>query len=250
MNNQAMASFAMAAALVLRLGVGTAQAAGDGQQQAVRARLQNHCSEQAAEDYLHWQVDRADSFEPADETCDYTSDAQQYLISFELEQEDDSELAQSVAAQAAETAQAQAKNYSRRLEVPVGAQVSSSTNKKALEVLQDAESSGGSLVINGRLYHVSFSTTARTTAYTHTGNRTASGLWPEAGMAAVQKRARASNLPFGTKIYVDGYGLVTVQDTGDSGMERYGGVWLDLFMETNSECVAWGMRQRNIYVLY
>ncbi|MBR6817995.1 MAG: hypothetical protein IKM86_05295, partial [Acidaminococcaceae bacterium] len=43
-------------------------------------------------------------------------------------------------------------------------------------------------------------------AYCHSGNRTASGVWPAVGMAA------ADHLPFGTKVYLPDGAVVVIRD--------------------------------------
>lgn len=70
-------------------------------------------------------------------------------------------------------------------------------------------------------------------AYTHSGNPTASGVWPKVGMAA------ADHLPFGTKVYLPDGTVVEITD-------RFGGNFkdkLDLFRDTEDECWKFG-RQR------
>lgn len=59
------------------------------------------------------------------------------------------------------------------------------------------------------------------TAYCWTGNRTASGAWPELGHAAVLDRS----IPFGTRMEVPGIGVVTVTDRigHSSGLDIYMG---------------------------
>ena len=67
-------------------------------------------------------------------------------------------------------------------------------------------------------------------AYCETGNRTASGVWPQVGMAA------ADHLPFGTRVTLPDGRVLTV-------MDRFGGGFtnkLDIFMETEEECWKWG----------
>lgn len=69
-------------------------------------------------------------------------------------------------------------------------------------------------------------------AYCHTGNRTASGVWPQVGMAA------ADHLPFGARVTLPDGRTLTVTD-------RFGGGFtdkLDIFMETESECWKWGRK--------
>lgn len=82
------------------------------------------------------------------------------------------------------------------------------------------------------------------TAYTHTGNRTATGTWPKIGTIA----ADPEFLSYGTKVYVPGYGYGRIEDTG--GFRHADHTQLDLFMDTNQDCLNWG-RKRNlkIYIL-
>lgn len=72
--------------------------------------------------------------------------------------------------------------------------------------------------------------TLNVSAYCHTGNRTASGVWPQVGMAA------ADHLPFGSKVTLPGGTVVVIRD-------RMGGNYtdkLDLFKETEDECWKFG----------
>lgn len=74
--------------------------------------------------------------------------------------------------------------------------------------------------------------TLNVSAYCHTGNPTASGVWPAVGMAA------ADHLPFGSRVYLPDGSAVVIRD-------RFGGGYsdrLDLFMETEGECWTWGRR--------
>ena len=86
------------------------------------------------------------------------------------------------------------------------------------------------------------------TAYTHTGRKTACGNWPQytrtrekPGTIAVDPKA----IPYGTLLYVTGYGYCIAEDTGSNKVDssRMG----DLFMNTRAECMAWG-RRRNVAV--
>ena len=75
-----------------------------------------------------------------------------------------------------------------------------------------------------------FFQTLQCTAYTHSGNRTASGVWPQVGHAA------ADHLPFGTKVTLPDGRVLTVTD-------RFGGNYdnrLDIFMASESECWQFG----------
>lgn len=69
-------------------------------------------------------------------------------------------------------------------------------------------------------------------AYTHSGNPTASGVMPQVGMAA------ADHLPFGSRITLPDGRILTVTD-------RFGGNYrdrLDIFMESEDECWKFGRR--------
>lgn len=83
--------------------------------------------------------------------------------------------------------------------------------------------------------------TVRATAYTHTGNRTATGIYPYVGVIAVDP----NYIPLGTKVYVEGYGVAIAADTG--GLIK--GNKIDLFMDSESECDEWGIQTRKLYIL-
>lgn len=86
------------------------------------------------------------------------------------------------------------------------------------------------------------------TAYTHTGHKAAQGGWPQytrtlakPGTIAVDPNA----IPYGTLLYVTGYGYCVAEDTGSNTADssRMG----DVFMNTKAECYRWG-RKRNVTV--
>lgn len=67
-------------------------------------------------------------------------------------------------------------------------------------------------------------------AYCHSGNRTASGVWPQVGHAA------ADHLPFGSKVTLPDGRVLTITD-------RFGGNYdnrLDIFMNSEQECWQFG----------
>lgn len=76
-----------------------------------------------------------------------------------------------------------------------------------------------------------FYQTLNVSAYCHTGNRTASGAWPQVGVTCA-----ADHLPFGSRVTLPDGRTWIVQD-------RFGGGYgdrLDLFMGTEGECWTWG----------
>lgn len=81
------------------------------------------------------------------------------------------------------------------------------------------------------------------TAYTHTGRRTATGRWPKIGYVAVNTNL----IPYGTKLYIPGYGYCVAQDTGAFGAHKSDRNQIDVFMNTKRECLKWG-RKYNVTV--
>lgn len=88
------------------------------------------------------------------------------------------------------------------------------------------------------------------TAYTATpGSLTATGAKAQVGCVAVNPNV----IPYGSKLYIvstDGsyvYGYATAVDTGGALMD--GSAIVDLFMDSYSECAAFGRRDVTIYVL-
>lgn len=85
-------------------------------------------------------------------------------------------------------------------------------------------------------------TTLQFTAYTHTGNNTASGVYPTPHHTC----ASWPELPFGTQIYVPSLGeTYTVEDTG--GAVTYG--IIDIFMDTEQECWDFGRQDLEAYII-
>jgi len=83
--------------------------------------------------------------------------------------------------------------------------------------------------------------TMEATAYTHTGNRTFTGVWPQVGMVAVDPKV----IPLGQRLYVVGYGFAVAKDTGGA----IKGDRIDVFLETRQEALRWGRKMVRVYVL-
>jgi len=82
--------------------------------------------------------------------------------------------------------------------------------------------------------------TFEATAYTWTGYRTATGVCPSRGTVAVDPRV----IPLGTELYIEGYGPAVAADTGGAIQ----GQKLDLYMDTEHECLQWGRRKVQIQI--
>jgi len=83
--------------------------------------------------------------------------------------------------------------------------------------------------------------TFEATAYTWTGYRTATGTWPSRGTVAVDPRV----IPLGTELHIEGYGAAVAADTGGAIQ----GQRVDLYMDTEHECLQWGRRQVEVRVV-
>jgi uncharacterized protein YabE (DUF348 family) len=83
--------------------------------------------------------------------------------------------------------------------------------------------------------------TAEATAYTYTGNNTATGVPPGPGTVAVDPQV----IPLGSRLYIDGYGYGKALDVGG----KIKGKRIDVFFPTRQEALQWGRRTVNVYVL-
>ena len=75
------------------------------------------------------------------------------------------------------------------------------------------------------------------TAYTHTGGNMDNGEYPYFGAVA------CNLVPLGTTIYIEGLGNFVVKDRIGHGSD------LDIFMNTYDECMAYGRRTVNVYII-
>ena len=122
-------------------------------------------------------------------------------------------------------------------------------NDDAVAAINVNEDGSGVITLeNGETVTFSSTRTMRGTAYTtggSVGTRTASGTTVRVGVVAVDR----SVLPLGTKVYVmsnDGaynYGFAVAEDTGVRGNT------IDLYMDTNRECIQFGVRECTVYIL-
>lgn len=109
---------------------------------------------------------------------------------------------------------------------------------------------GKTISVNGKEISYSRVLTGTGTAYTaRRGARTSTGKSVKVGLVAVDPR----KIPYGTKLYIvsaDGrytYGYAIAADTG--GALRSGRVLVDLFYNTERECINFGRRQVKVYIL-
>jgi 3D (Asp-Asp-Asp) domain-containing protein len=69
---------------------------------------------------------------------------------------------------------------------------------------------------------------------------TASGIWPEPGMVAVDPAV----IPLGSTVWIQGLGTFLAADTGS--LVR--GAHLDVFGLSYSEALQWGVQERSVIV--
>lgn len=122
-------------------------------------------------------------------------------------------------------------------------------NDDAVSNITTNEDGSGTITLeNGQTVTFSSKRTMRGTAYTaggSVGTRTASGTAVHVGVVAVDRNV----LPLGTKVYVvsnDGcynYGFAIAEDTGVRGNT------IDLYMDSNRECIQFGVRECTVYIL-
>ena len=77
------------------------------------------------------------------------------------------------------------------------------------------------------------------TAYIATGNRCASGVYPQ-----VNHTVACNSLPLGTKIYIEGYGQFVVEDTGGMGSSV-----IDIFVSDYYSAIQFGRRSAEVYII-
>ena len=80
------------------------------------------------------------------------------------------------------------------------------------------------------------------TYYTHTGNRTSTGVYPKANRTiAVDPK----KIPYGTYLYVDGHGVYIAEDCGGD----IKGHRLDIFVDTHKEAIQLGRKTVKVWKL-
>lgn len=127
--------------------------------------------------------------------------------------------------------------------------VSISSLKNSGKAISELQPPASLQIVNGAPTSYSKIITGKAAAYTdHPGAKTASGRTVKAGYIAVNPK----QIPYGTELWIvstDGivYGYAIAADTG--GFVKKGKFTVDLFMNSESECVQWGARDVVIYVL-
>jgi 3D (Asp-Asp-Asp) domain-containing protein len=74
---------------------------------------------------------------------------------------------------------------------------------------------------------------------------TATGTYPTWGTVAVDPR----KIPYGTWLYIPGYGLGKAVDTGGY-LRRNPNHHLDLYHDTYHQAMAWGRKHMDVYIIH
>lgn len=123
---------------------------------------------------------------------------------------------------------------------PTSTKTSKPKNTPDPDKKQASDVTSNTITVDGKTYTYSKTMSVMITAYTHTGRKTSTGVWPDIGTVAVDPKV----IPYGTKMYIPGYGFGTAQDTGVKGEH------IDVFFDTENECIQFGRkRDRTIYIL-
>lgn len=81
-----------------------------------------------------------------------------------------------------------------------------------------------------------------TTHYSHTGNRCSTGVYPKVGRTvAVDPKV----IPYGTYIYVEGYGVRIAEDCGGAIKNNR----LDVFVDSHQEAIQLGRKKVKVWKL-
>lgn len=80
------------------------------------------------------------------------------------------------------------------------------------------------------------------THYSHTGNRCSTGTYPKAGRTVA---VDTKKIPYGTYLYVEGYGVLIAEDIG----KDIKGNMLDVFVDSHNEAIQLGRKKVKVWVL-
>ena len=61
--------------------------------------------------------------------------------------------------------------------------------------------------------------------------------------------ADSERLPYGTRLYIPGYGIVIIQDTGGALIKDKNNIRIDVFHETYKEAMEWGEQPLEVIIL-
>lgn len=73
--------------------------------------------------------------------------------------------------------------------------------------------------------------------------RTSTGKFPSRGIIAVDP----SKIPYGTEVYIPGYGNAIAEDTGGA-IRRYDGIAIDVVVDTYEEAIKWGVKYIDVII--
>lgn len=77
------------------------------------------------------------------------------------------------------------------------------------------------------------------TAYEWTGNPCANGNYPTESYTIA-----CNSLPLGTRVYIEGYGIYTVEDRGGMADNV-----IDIYLGDYDECIEFGVQEADVYLI-
>ena len=96
---------------------------------------------------------------------------------------------------------------------------------------------------------------ARVTAYAPLDNESGICAWGDPTVTATMTKVRRGvvavdpeKIPYGTRLYIPGYGEVIAEDTG-VGLKKYDGYAIDVLVDTYEEAMEWGKQYIDVEVL-
>lgn len=78
-----------------------------------------------------------------------------------------------------------------------------------------------------------------------TPDTTATNTKPKRGTIAADPK----RIPYGTKLYIPGYGYGIVEDTGGALRKDKDNIRIDVYMDTYEEAIKWGKKEMIIYII-
>ena len=90
--------------------------------------------------------------------------------------------------------------------------------------------------------------TCRVTAYS--GNNGVTYGYSENILVPNVSCAASRNIPIGTQLYIEGFGIVTVEDRMSEEYDTdHDGMVVDLYLESYSAACEWGMHELDVYII-
>ena len=125
--------------------------------------------------------------------------------------------------------------------VLTGAETSAAATNETKMAREDEKSTASDKAIPADMTSAKVVTMKATAYHEPPGSLTKSGTLSRVGAVAVDPRV----IPLGTELYVEGYGYCVAEDTG----RLIKGNRIDVYLDSEAECVEWGVKNVTVHVL-